>query len=493
VPAAADVTATDACDAAPAVSLAENTLAGDCLDDYTLTRVWTATDACGNSSDAQQVITVSDTTAPILNCPADATALACGADTSPTATGEAAASDNCGEAAVGFADVSNAGCGSTVSVARTWSATDDCGNADSCVQAIATVDNTPPVVTVDTTPIEVIDLDCSGDEVVTLPVATAADDCGAATLTDNAPAIFTAGATTTVTYTAVDECGNTAAETLDVTVLDGAALGVDVQRFVVGAGNHPDAGQHPIVGVQVCAYDREQGSCAQALCGNNAHQCVVDNCTPVTCATTDANGAAMLFVPPGAYSVIAADAGTSGILPEPLGQIAGAVDCEDTQVVRLRQIENANGRKQSAKITRLTGSELLILEPEEVLWDDTEQLYPFVFESVGDWQVTVAVTPPDGFVADHDELSETVTNEHKAVQFTITEVGSDLVPTQTVFHVTHNGQKRVVRSEIGISLTAEYARSRGFSVPELRKQGLIKEPQPAAALEQAEGVRRPRE
>ena len=41
-----------------------DTLAGDCPNTYMLVRTFTATDACGNSSEATQTIDVSDTTAP---------------------------------------------------------------------------------------------------------------------------------------------------------------------------------------------------------------------------------------------------------------------------------------------------------------------------------------------------------------------------------------------------------------------------------------------
>ena len=119
---------------------------------------------------------------------------------------------------------------------------------------------------------------------------------------------------------------------------------------------------------------------------------------------------------------------------------------------------------------------MLIIEPEFIVWDNTEQLYPFVFETVGDWGVTATVGPPDGFVADQDSLSAEVTNEIEAVQFTITEVGSDLVPTPTTFDVTNNGRFERIHSQVGIFLTAEYARSRGFDVATLRAQGLIHEP-----------------
>ena len=107
------------------------------------------------------------------------------------------------------------------------------------------------------------------------------------------------------------------------------------------------------------------------------------------------------------------------------------------------------------------------------MWDETDQLYPFIFESIGNWDVTAEVYPPEGFVSDYESLSEQVDNELESVQFTITEVGSDLVPTETVFHVNHKGQSVEVRSEIGILLTPEYAQERGFSVNDLKARGLI--------------------
>ena len=82
-----------------------------------------------------------------------------------------------------------------------------------------------------------------------------------------------------------------------------------------------------------------------------------------------------------------------------------------------------------AKSKRFTGSDLLVIEPEYVEWSSDTELYPFVFDSVGDWDVTTSVTPPEGFVSDYDALSATVDSDVKAVQFTITDVGSKWVPT----------------------------------------------------------------
>ena len=183
--------------------------------------------------------------------------------------------------------------------------------------------------------------------------------------------------------------------------------------------------------------------------------------------TDEEDGECTLELSPGDYIVISADA-TKTVLPDPLGVSASDLVCGELKQKHLQQIVKANGAKLPGKTRRLTGSELLIIEPEFVVWDDTEQAYPFVFETVGDWGVTTAVAPPEGFVADNDSLSADVDSEIEAVQFVITEVGSELVPTDTTFQVTHDGQDQVVHSRVDILLTPWYAHSRGFNVTELR-------------------------
>lgn len=481
VPAAATPTATDGCDVAPAVDFDEVRTDGACADEYVLTRTWTATDACGNSAQAAQTVTVVDTSAPMVSCPADATGLECPADTGVAALGEAVGSDNCGAVSVVSSDASVAGCGGTESITRTWSATDDCGNSANCDQLVGTVDTAAPVLTVDTTPIDVVDADCSGDEAVTLPVASAVDACdGVVAVTDDAPAAFAAGDTTTVTYTAADACGNAATAEGSVTVEYGATIKVIARKFTVGWGSHPGVTRDPLVGITIGAYDDSPGSCARTHLSNHwgilwwAVPDIIQFCSPTNSAVTDSNGVAFIDVPPGDY-VIAThfDSDDDGDLDQYLAQRVWNLDCGEVETERLLMIKLATGRRLACKYRRLTGSELLIVEPEEVIWDDTVQQYPFVLDAEGGWDVTVSVTPPEGFVADHDELSEDVVDDVGAVQFTVTEVGSDLVPLKADFVVNHNRRSIAVSSEIGIALTPDYARSRGFDVLQLRQRRLI--------------------
>jgi hypothetical protein len=146
VPAPADVTATDNCDDTVPIVFTEVREDGDCPQEYTLTRTWTATDDCGNPSSCSQVITVVDTEAPVLSgCPADET-VECDAVPTPAVL---TATDNCDDdVTVVFDEVREDGpCPDSYTLTRTWTATDDCGNSSTCVQIITVEDTTPPVIT----------------------------------------------------------------------------------------------------------------------------------------------------------------------------------------------------------------------------------------------------------------------------------------------------------------------------------------------------------
>src|SRR2546427_7711046 len=141
-------------------------------------RTWSAVDLCGNSTNAIQTITMRDTTRPVVTCPPNRT-LECPADTSTNANGMATATDTCSAVLVTYSDSVSNSCGGTETIARTWTATDACGNSSSCVQTITVRDTTKPTITC---PPDLV-LDCPADTSTNATgVATAQDTCNQVTV-----------------------------------------------------------------------------------------------------------------------------------------------------------------------------------------------------------------------------------------------------------------------------------------------------------------------
>ena len=138
----ADAMATDNCGEVD-ITLSEATSPGACAQAYTLVRTFTATDECGNFTTASQTITVVDTTAPAFNevLPMDAT-VEC--DAVPAAA-VLTATDNCQDVSVSFSESREDGdCDANYTLTRTWSVSDDCGNATSHTQIVNVQDTTAP-------------------------------------------------------------------------------------------------------------------------------------------------------------------------------------------------------------------------------------------------------------------------------------------------------------------------------------------------------------
>ena len=139
----------DNCTAAPVVAFVSDSSDGKSCPE-TITRTYSVTDDCGNSINVTQTITVDDTIAPTISCPSDAT-IKCTESSDPSNTGSATATDNCDpNPGISYGDAStqtsNGSCtDSSYTITRTWTATDACGNASSCVQTI-TVTNVPPTI-----------------------------------------------------------------------------------------------------------------------------------------------------------------------------------------------------------------------------------------------------------------------------------------------------------------------------------------------------------
>jgi hypothetical protein len=143
----------------------------------------------------------------------------CPGDFSTNATGVATAQDGCSEASMTWSDLVTTNCGGTRIIARTWMASDSCGNRTNAVQTITVRDLTPPQITA---PPSVV-LDCPAS---TLPSATgtavAMDECSPATVTYSDATTIPCGGTKVITRTwiATDECGNRSTAMQTITVQD---------------------------------------------------------------------------------------------------------------------------------------------------------------------------------------------------------------------------------------------------------------------------------
>jgi len=178
--------------------------------------------ADGNTTPVQVVCVasvVNDTVAPeFTGFPADQT-LECPGDTSVVANGAATAVDGCGKVLMASSDSSEAGCGNSETITRTWTASDSCGNSKSRDQIITVVDTTDPVVTRPPSGTVACDADSSPKGTGS---ATATDNCdGAPTVTSSdSVAAGTCGneSVITRTWTATDACGHSDSAVQTITV-----------------------------------------------------------------------------------------------------------------------------------------------------------------------------------------------------------------------------------------------------------------------------------
>jgi len=209
-------TIADNCDAAPELTYDDEPAQGTCPALAMITRTWTATDACGNYSECEQLIVILNTTAPTLTCPPNVT-LQCGQSTSPNHTGRATAYDACDpNPAVTYCDYVSGNCPKVIN--RVWRATDSCGMSTTCTQRITIVDNTPPTIT------------CPPDITVTCGQSTNPCVTGYATDNDNCdpcPTLSYCDSSNscgcprviTRTWKSRDRCGNQVTCTQRITVI----------------------------------------------------------------------------------------------------------------------------------------------------------------------------------------------------------------------------------------------------------------------------------
>ncbi len=208
-----DVTVTDGCSLATLQSTTTDTNVG-CL--FTRTIAYSALDACGNLGTAQTVYTWTlDTKPPTIQGVPAGSDLGCNPASIPSVDPDVSASDDCGAATLS-STISDTSSGCVHSRTVQYLAVDACGN-QSLAQTVYTwtADTNPPII--QGVPAGG-DLGCNPASIPTVdPGVAATDDCGAAMLSSSVSDSSTGCLRTrTIVYSAVDACGNQAANLLTV-------------------------------------------------------------------------------------------------------------------------------------------------------------------------------------------------------------------------------------------------------------------------------------
>lgn len=214
-------------------------ISDDCSENMTLLRTWTATDDCGMSSTATQMIVMeADTEAPTLSAFPSEKFILC--NETPEFN-EVNATDNCSEVTLNFEDViSEDGCDDYYT--RIWTASDACGNIVVKTQVIIRVPDseTPEFVNI---PENGLVLDCGENADLLMPEV--ADNCGVDRLTKEDEIIegdCTDTYTILRTWTAIDFCGNASSvqRSFVVEIDNTAPVFLEVpESYTIGCGDVP--------------------------------------------------------------------------------------------------------------------------------------------------------------------------------------------------------------------------------------------------------------
>ena len=210
-----------------------------------ITRVYTVTDGSGNTATCTQTISIERATLAGVVFPANVT-IDCQDSTDPINTGSPTGA-TCFNLDFTYVDQTIQICNGSYKLLREWTAADWCTETvEKQTQIIKVLDTTAPTlacpsdVTIGTT-----SNGCTGN--FAIPVASATDDCSApvsisasasaGTLVNNIVTDLPLG-TSTVTYTATDDCGNEATCTINVTVVDNIApIAICDEHTIVGIGS----------------------------------------------------------------------------------------------------------------------------------------------------------------------------------------------------------------------------------------------------------------
>ena len=229
VPPMTDLGWTDNCDGNGIVTGTDGPLVGGGCGG-TITRTWTYTDACGNTSSTTQVITVDDTTPPTASNPATTNVIN-GNPLPPVdvnvVTDEA---DNCTvNPTVTFISETSDGGFCPETITRVYRITDDCGNTFDVNHLITIADAVPPTATNPPN----INVSCFANVPAPDPlvVTDEADNSGVAPIVAYVSDVSDGNScpeTITRSYSVTDDCGNSITVTQQIIIIPTAVPVVPV-------------------------------------------------------------------------------------------------------------------------------------------------------------------------------------------------------------------------------------------------------------------------
>jgi uncharacterized delta-60 repeat protein len=246
---------------------------------------WTVTDPSGNTAQCQQTVTVTDNEPPTLACAAPAAANTDPGQCIAVVNFNPTAADNC------------AGVGSVIctpasgtpfpkgNTTVTCSVSDAAGNPGSCSFTVTVNDTEPPTIACPANVTVNTDAGLCTASGVALGSPTTADNCGVASVVNNAPGVFPKGVTT-VAWTVTDTSGNTAQCQHTVTVVDNEPPAIACPANVTV---NTDTGLCAASGVALGS-PATADNCAIASVVNDAPAAFPKGITIVTWLVTDTSG-----------------------------------------------------------------------------------------------------------------------------------------------------------------------------------------------------------
>ena len=405
----------------------------------TITRVWTATDVCGNSETFTQIIQISDETPPVFtNIPSNLN-LFCGSELPAL---NATAVDNCSEVNITHTDQLISSNGNCQTIIRTYRAIDECGNSALAIQEISFIDDESPVLS--DYPENYVGV-CG--ENIEVPVITATDNCATdlqVYFTESSEIIGCSVITTRV-WSTFDDCGNTTIHEQTIELIDNSAPVISPVSDVTVSCNEIPA--LTIIAIDECgfvetnfvdqtigsgcSYDIQRTWTASDACGNTSQVIqlihVVDDQAPVF-TYVPASFSLACGNPPASQNPIVIDNCSSGIVPLLTEEISGT-PCEQIITRVWRAYDDCGNMSMAIQVITIADNVAPVLVG----------VPPSVTLSCTDLPIVPTVTANDNCSGQVDvTFTETTTGEGCGFQVTriwraVDACGNERLATQNIY------------------------------------------------------------